>query len=929
MGLLAICLTLLLACGGAAKSNEDWIWVPESAIAEVCTIEDGVVGVGETLQVPVQVPRTGEYHVMVSYLPMETSTLSNTALIHIDGNEVRSRLPVLWRDVPGEVQYDRYGNEILPDQEIFPGDSLTYLQDYSTFAGRPYVFVLPAGQHTITLKPESFAVQFTRLVLIHTTPQVSYRQYHEETGDLPLGKDFVIIEAEDYVLKNDSFIRGTSVKNTAVRPNDPCIRRINALAHTSFKNPGQKVLYEFAIATPGLYALAFSYSQPTKPGMPVFRTIELDGQVLFEELRDVPFSHTGMNVYDHLLVGAAETCYIYLDQGRHTLALQVTAAPLDEIYIGLSEMITEMNAVTLKIKKLTGQNSDVTSNIDTNRTWDVLQYMPTILDDISRWQRDLHDMHDALRTISGTEPTFANDLMLAAQNLERLKEEPRTLPRKIALLGDDASSAAQLLGTLLPKLAGQELSIDRIYVYDGQTILPEARETLRGKVRTGLKEFLHSFSPVMNESARRGTDVLTVWVNKSSQYVEVLQELTAQDFTPRSGINVNFSIMPREDKLILSNASGTNPDVVVGLSAHYPFDFGVRGTAQNLLEWEDFLDWYGAEYNLESLVPFSFDGGVYAAADTNEFRVLFYRRDILAMLGLDVPQTMDDVRGMMPTLHRNGMNFSIPLSTDREGFKGFQQTMPFVYQRGGDVYAADGLSASLNDPRTIQGLQDMVNLYTIYGLQSNVRSFFNSFRSGVIPIGISSYETYLQLQTTALELADLWDIALAPGEADENGTILRYQAAVDTSTMILANTTMPNEAYAFMKWWLSSDTQVKYANRLQLKYGPDYKWNTANLVAFEQMGFPEKHKDVILTMWREWQRETPRHLASYMLEREISNLWGYVVRDNKPFMPALDVAQKNTNREMRRKLQEFGFIEEGGTVLRSYQVPTGGKEDQQ
>ena len=40
------------------------------------------------------------------------------------------------------------------------------------------------------------------------------------------------------------------------------------------------------------------------------------------------------------------------------------------------------------------------------------------------------------------------------------------------------SSAAQLLGTLLPKLAGQELSIDRIYVYDGQTILPEARETL-------------------------------------------------------------------------------------------------------------------------------------------------------------------------------------------------------------------------------------------------------------------------------------------------------------------------------------------------------------------------------------------------------------------------------------------------------------------
>ncbi len=727
-----------------------------------------------------------------------------------------------------------------------------------------------------------------------------------------------MIEAEDYSLKNDSFIRGTSVRNTAVQPHDVYVNRINALAHTSFKNAGQKVLYEFSVSTPGRYALAFTYSQPIKAGMPVFRTVEVDGQVLFHELLDVAFPHTGMNVYDTLILGDQEPYYLYLDAGRHTLALKVTAAPLDTIYWRLGEIIGEMNAVTLQIKKLTGQNSDVTSNIDTNRTWDILQYMPTILDDIAKWQSELHGMHATLRTISGTAPTFANDLMLAAQNLERLKAEPRTLPNKISLLGDDASSAAQLLGTLLPKLAGQELSLDRIYVYDGETVLPEARETLWNRAMTGVQEFLYSFTPIMNESTSRSGDVLTVWVNKPSQYVEVLQDLTAQNFTAQTGIDVSFSIMPKEDKLILSNASGTNPDVVVGLSAHYPFDFGVRGIAKNLLEWDDFLDWYGAEYNLESLVPFRFDGGVYAAADTNEFRVLFYRKDILDMLGLKVPETMDDVRAMMPTLHRNAMNFSIPLSTDREGFKGFQQTMPFVYQKGGDVYATHGMGASLDDPLTIAGLQDMVDLYRIYGFQSNVRSFFNSFRSGVIPLGISSYETYLQLQTTAPELADLWDIALAPGERDENGTVLRYQAAVDTATMILSNTQRADEAYAFIKWWLASDTQIKYANHLQLKYGPDYKWNTANLVAFEHMALPARHKQVVLTMWRDWQKETPRHLASYMLEREISNLWGYVVRDNMPFMPALDQAQKNTNREMQRKLKEFGFLDEQGQVLRPY-----------
>ena len=51
----------------------------------------------------------------------------------------------------------------------------------------------------------------------------------------------------------------------------------------------------------------------------------------------------------------------------------------------------------------------------------------------------------------------------------------------------------------------------------------------------------------------------------------------------------------------------------VGLSAHTPL-ISASGLAKNLLEYDDF-QWYGEEYNLESLVPFSFDGGVCASAD--------------------------------------------------------------------------------------------------------------------------------------------------------------------------------------------------------------------------------------------------------------------------------------------------------------------------
>ncbi len=79
------------------------------------------------------------------------------------------------------------------------------------------------------------------------------------------------------------------------------------------------------------------------------------------------------------------------------------------------------------------------------------------------------------------------------------------------------------------------------------------------------------------------------------------------------------------------------------------------------------------------------------------------------------------------------------------------------------------------------------------------------FGPGVIPLGISDYGTYLLLQTTAPELADLWDIALAPGVRNETGQVLRYQSAVDTATMIMSSTYLGDEAYEFVKWWLSAE----------------------------------------------------------------------------------------------------------------------------
>ena len=51
-----------------------------------------------------------------------------------------------------------------------------------------------------------------------------------------------------------------------------------------------------------------------------------------------------------------------------------------------------------------------------------------------------------------------------------------------------------------------------------------------------------------------------------------------------------------------------------------------------------------------SMTAFTFDGATYALPETITFPVMFYRKDILAELGLDIPATWDDVKVAMTVL---------------------------------------------------------------------------------------------------------------------------------------------------------------------------------------------------------------------------------------------------------------------------------------
>jgi ABC-type glycerol-3-phosphate transport system substrate-binding protein len=139
--------------------------------------------------------------------------------------------------------------------------------------------------------------------------------------------------------------------------------------------------------------------------------------------------------------------------------------------------------------------------------------------------------------------------------------------------------------------------------------------------------------------------------------------------------------------------------------------------------------------------------------------------------------------------------------------------------------------------------------------------------------------------------------------------------------MMFKNTDQPDEAWSFLTWWTSKQTQLDYAENLISAYGPEYMWNTSNVEAFADATWNPVHQQVMLDQWQ-WVNDTVKTPASFMLERELSNIWNKVVYQGINLRTAIEDSLIITNKEITRKMIEFGYLDRQGTVLKPYQLPT-------
>jgi len=59
-----------------------------------------------------------------------------------------------------------------------------------------------------------------------------------------------------------------------------------------------------------------------------------------------------------------------------------------------------------------------------------------------------------------------------------------------------------------------------------------------------------------------------------------------------------------------------------------------------------------------------------------------------------------------------------------------------------------------------------------------------------------------------------------------------------------------------------------------------------------------------------------------MVERELSNIWNRVVYDGVNLRTAIEDGMVIANREITRKMIEFGYLDTQGNVIKPYLIPT-------
>ncbi|GHU69601.1 ABC transporter substrate-binding protein [Clostridia bacterium] len=874
----------------------------------VYTDEDALI------QYIIDVPADGWYSPALEYYPVSGKNASIQRALFVDGRLpcrefARVEFARFWRssvplnDDTGTYiwEKDNQGNDRRPAMVESPEWTLSDFLDADGYVTQPLRVFLEKGKHIITLYSIREPMLIRRIVFnpvddSHTVTYAEYKRRWDEAGAKDAVGAPVIIQAEDTVRTSSQMLYPMQeLGSPSVTPSSAKLLLINTIGGNSWRFAGQWIEWDFYAPSDGYYNISMHVNQNLKRGIYVSRKIMIDGAVPFAELADYPFTYAQDWRQVTLSNTTGEPYRIYLTAGKHTLRMEATLGGFSAIIASVRDAVYQLNAIYRQVIQLTGVAPD------RFRDYQIERSLPLLTGQMESVRDSLTEVIDRLRADAGSSSDRERALVTMRDQLDTLIEDNERYGRVIA----DFKKNVRACGTWLNEAMLQPLQLDDITIKSPETKLAAPGIPFLTKASFEVRRLMYSFVIDYNAIGNVTQDerTITLWVGSGRDQANVIKTLIDDTFTSETGVNVNVMLVDMST-LLQATLAGQGPDVAIQVGWDLPMNYGQRGAVLDLSQFSDIGE-IRQRFASGAMVPYEFDGHIYALPETQVFPMLFYRKDIMAQMGQKIPETWDDVAVMLATLARSQMEIGMIPSENIFAM--------ILYQNGGRYYNQDATRSALVDEEAIQAFKLYTEFYTDYKLD-RVTSVEERFRTGECPMVIADYTVYNNLQVSAPDLRGLWGMAPVPGTRRDDGSIDRSVGGNGSACVVMRDTDQPEISWEFLKWWTSAETQIAYGREMESLMGASARVPTANLEAFDHMPWPTADL-AALKEQQSWAKGIPQVPGGYFTYRNINNAFYSVTTPPLDQLQPLSVTPREAltdkviliNDEIRYKRTEFGL----------------------
>ena len=653
----------------------------------------------------------------------------------------------------------------------------------------------------------------------------------------------------------------------------------------------------------------------------------------------------------------------FFEEGvEYTVYFECSLGTLKEYIQRVEVSLDKINAAYLSILQYIGTDPDKNAN------YNYIGYIPEVLVTLLEEALELMAVKEGLEELCGTNGSHIATLETIAILLNTMGKD---YGDEIAANMSTLKSYLGTLGTWINSSKASSMIVDSIWVIPAceeggkivadEDALPKAKagffKSLWFEIRSFISSFFVNYDQmgltVIPDENTLNIDVWLATGRDQSQIWRTMIDANSKDgFTYNTGTAVSLKLVTG-GTLLPSILSRKGPDVYLGLGAADVINYAIRdavlgisgNVSEDKMDPKDnaiFANTYYSYRNSDGSVvtgtekregveadfvsnnfATAVDGNFadaamdtvtlldvsYGIPQTMSFAMMFYRMDILADLGLEVPETWQELLSILPVLQTNNMSIGVS----------YIDALDFmIYQSGGSMWKYTdetlydskyaGARIDLDSSIALETFNFTCRLYSDYSFPVSYDAS-NRFRTGEMPIIIGGYSgIYNTLTVYATEIEGLWEFCSLPGSKRADGTF-NYDSLANISASVILYGCQGDELLAswqFLQWQTGENAQADYGNRMVALIGPSAKYETANLKAIDDLSWTASEKAAIMNQM-DHLSSIVNYPGSYIITRYTQFAFLDAVNKSADPIDAISGYIDAINSEIARKRQEFGL----------------------